>query len=63
MKLLTQSKTESFFHQKCEHRSSRNVIQTHKNETQGTLCKFQNDNRSSPMEEYFQVLFQAIIAS
>ena len=26
---------------------------THKIETQGSLCNVQNDNRSSPMEEYF----------
>ena len=53
MKLLTQSKSENLFHQQCEHRDSRYIIQTHKNETQGALCKVANDNRSSPMNGYF----------
>ena len=31
---------------------------THKNETQGTLRKVQNDESSSLMEEYFQMFSQ-----
>ena len=32
---------------------SQGKTHAHKNETQGSLCNVQNDNRSSPMEEYF----------
>ena len=48
-KLLTQSKSESFFQQHCEHRGSRYIIQTDKNETQGAPFKFENNKPSSPM--------------
>ena len=40
-KLLTQSKSESLFHQQCDNGS---IIGTHRNETQGTPCKVQYDN-------------------
>ena len=46
-----------------EHRSSRNIKQTHKSETQGILCKVANDNHSQTMEEYFQMLFHVIMLS
>lgn len=33
------------------------------NETEGTLCKVQNGNRSLRMEYYFQIFSQAVRAS
>ena len=42
-------------------KEAQGTIYTHKSVTQGTLCNVQNDNRSSPVEEYFQMFSEAII--
>lgn len=55
-KLLTQSKTESFFNRKSEHRNSKNNVNTQKDETQGTLWKGQDDKRSSTVDKCFRTI-------
>ena len=51
-----QSKTESFFNRQCEHRSSKNNVNTQKDETQGTLWKGQDDKCSSTVDKCFRTI-------